>query len=115
MSHQEVKMKIGIDIEKIDRFKLDRKNSFLINNFSEKELDYAFLTSNPESSLCGFFCAKEALIKTINENRLLMKDIEIIHNTSGEPKIRILKETDKKFLLSISHCESYSIAVVIRL
>ena len=115
MSHQKVKMEIGIDIESVERFKLDRKNSFLINNFSERELDYAFLRPNPESSLCGFFCAKEALIKTLNEKRLLMKDIEISHNNLNKPEIRILNKTGNNFLLSISHCESYSVAVVIRL
>lgn len=105
---------IGIDIEDIKRFKLSRNNRFILNNFTRNEIEYSYSKANPEKHLCGFFCAKEALLKTIKKDYLL-KNIEVTHQKSGKPSIRILKTNKHKFKLSISHAKDYGCAIVIML
>jgi len=107
-------MEIGIDIELIERFNLKKDDPFINSNFTKNEIDYAYSQAKPSQHLCGFFCAKEALIKTV-KTQILFKFIEINHFNTGKPFIVILKKElkDKNFLLSISHCNKYSTAVVI--
>jgi holo-[acyl-carrier protein] synthase len=101
---------MGIDIEKIKRFKLKKGNKFLTNTFTEKELSYAFSKNHPEISLCGFFCAKEALRK-ITKEPLLLNKIEITHGSEGMPMLRKLGSKEK-FNVSISHSGDYAVAIV---
>ncbi|MEA3329276.1 MAG: 4'-phosphopantetheinyl transferase superfamily protein [Nanoarchaeota archaeon] len=106
-------MTIGIDIEKTKRFNLPKDDVFLKENFTENEIIYAFNNSNPSLSLCGFFCAKEALIKTLNSQIIKLNEIEIIHIKGGKPKIILLdKQLQFDLELSISHSEDYALAVV---
>ena len=112
------KFKIGVDIEKVNRFRLSKDNKFLVNNFTPYELDYAFSRAKPEIHLCGFFCAKEALIKTMESQAILLKNLEVRHDGRGMPHIQILYKGLKnkdKFLLSIAHCEDYAVANVLKI
>ncbi len=113
---REDKLELGIDIEINDRFKLNRADSFIKNNFTVKEIEYAYTKKNPEMYLCGFFCAKEAIVKTIN-HPILFKYIEILHNNRGKPLVSIRNKSikDYQFLISISHCKCHSVAAVLRL
>jgi phosphopantetheine--protein transferase-like protein len=108
-------MDIGIDIAEVKRFKLKRSNSFLKNNFTSEEIEYAFSKENPEISLCGIFCAKEALIKALSNQTILLKDIEVRHLSNGKPYFRIIKKLkNNNFILSISHEKRYAVACVIK-
>lgn len=109
-------MEIGIDLEKINRFKLKKNNGFIKSYFTEKETDYCFSKINPEIHLCGIFCAKEALLKTINKN-VSLKKIEINHNARGKPMITLKNIDNKKqrFKVSISHSEDYATSCVLRI
>ena len=110
-------MKIGIDIEEIERFKLKKSDPFNRRVFTDVEIEYAYKSNNPEIHLCGFFCAKEALKKTIEQKGLEYRDIEISHQESGKPWIKFKdgKFESEEFELSISHCKIYGIATVIRI
>ena len=105
-------MDIGIDIEKVRRFRLKRTSRFLLDNFTDYEIRYAFSKTNPEMHLCGLFSAKEAVIKTLKK-KVMMKDIEV-KSVHGKPTIHI-KNMRGKFIVSISHCDEYAIANVIRI
>jgi len=106
-------MKVGIDIEKISRFKLPRNSLFLEKYFADSEISYAYGKSKPEMHLCGIFCAKEAVKKAINLKGISMKDIKIEHGENGMPMVILRNNLFKrlpKILLSISHCEDYAVA-----
>ncbi len=107
-------MEIGTDIEEIKRFKLKKSDSFVKNNFTASEIEFAFSKENPESSLAGFFCAKEAVIKTLERQDILLNQLEIQHNSKGKPILRILKAGfSDKFSISIAHCKYYAIAMAL--
>ena len=105
-------MEIGTDIEKVARFKLAKNSPFLNTHFTKNELEYAYSHTKPEMHLCGFFCAKEAVNKTLSKS-VLLKNIEVSHEKSGRPLVKIKGKKDS-FLLSISHCEEYAVAFVVR-
>ncbi len=108
-------MRIGIDIEEVKRFVLSRNHPFIRHAFTKKEMRYAFSRKNPAMHLCGFFCAKEALIKALCPASLLLREIEITHGRNDEPKMSILKKSlkiRKGIDVSISHTEKYAVAVV---
>lgn len=108
-------MDIGIDIEEVQRFQnLKKRDEFILKNFTKNEIEYAFSKTKPAIHLCGFFSAKEALLKTVN-SKIPMKNIEIIHNKKGKPKINILKNKfNNNFKISISHTDKLAIAQVLR-
>jgi holo-[acyl-carrier protein] synthase len=107
-------MEIGTDIEKISRFRLKKTDKFIENSFTGNEIAYSFKKTKPEEHLCGFFCAKEALLKTISPNNISLNSMEIIHDKKGKPEIKLLNGNNKgaKFKVSISHSDDYAIAVV---
>ena len=104
---------------------------FLNRIFTEKECEYAFSHSDPIPYLAVRFAAKEAVVKALNlqekrEAGLLhksftWKDIEVSGKTFG--KKRLVFHNEAKSLaeklevkhkhISLSHCETLSIATVI--
>jgi holo-[acyl-carrier protein] synthase len=109
--------KIGIDMDKVEKFNLDRNSSFIKNNFTLKEIDYAFSKSSPKETLCGLFCAKEAIIKALDRQDVLLREIEISWDSSGRPIAKILKNgisAEGEFSISISHSGEYAVAMALR-
>jgi|SRR3989344_1732871 len=106
--------KIGIDLIEVDRFKnIAKKNRFLENNFTKKELKDC--EKKPAESLAARFAAKEAIRKTIDEN-IKFNLIEITNKKSGEPEANFLDKNIKgkyKSIISISHTKSIAQAVCI--
>ena len=110
-------MKIGIDIEEIERFKnktVENDSHFLERIFTEKEISYCFSKTKPAQHLCARFCAKEAVIKALSDKTLELNEIEILNNEDGKPLIR-LPEKYKTLIIdvSISHCKKYACANVL--
>ena len=121
------KIKIGTDICQLNRVKSIYKKygkRFLKRVLTEKEIKY--VTSNMKSlipRLAGRFAAKEALSKVlgIGLKGIYFKEIEIIREPSGAPKVvlhkRGLKLAEKKkltnFEVSISHEKDFAIAIVV--
>lgn len=108
-------MEIGIDIEEIDRIEEAYKrwgDRFLNRLFSEHEIEYCFRKKNPYPSLCGRFCAKEAIIKVFDA-KISFSDIEITNSKSGKPYVSI-KNKSSNIKISISHSRLYATAVAIK-
>ncbi len=107
-------MEIGIDIEEISRIQKAHKKwgeRFLERVYTKKEVEYCFIKQNPYPSLCGRFCAKEAVIKAASGS-LSFKEIEIINDNNGKPVVFINgKKSDIK--ISLSHSKKYAAAVAV--
>jgi holo-[acyl-carrier protein] synthase len=100
---------IGIDIQRVDELfpqglsfdpKIDKE---LIEIFTARELSYAQSKVNPEATLAGIFCAKEAVQKASN-TKLALNEMEILPNEYGRP-------TCRDFVISISHSADYAMAI----
>jgi len=106
-------VKVGVDIENIDRFKIHvrmENNSFLSKIFTVKELEYCYSKSNPAVHLAARYSGKEAVIKALTSIDALIPEynhIEILNNGRGVPVVSINEEgfDNYKFNISLSHCD----------
>jgi holo-[acyl-carrier protein] synthase len=113
-----VRTGIGIDIIEIDRVKAavrQFKDKFLDRVFTKREIDYCTTKKAlkyPE--LAARFAAKEAYSKAIGTGikGIHWKEIEVINNSDGKPRIFIKEKLDKKAMVSLSHSLKYATAVV---
>ncbi len=119
---------IGVDIVKKSRIKklLTNKN-FIKRIFSKSEIKKAEKIRDKTSYFSNRFAAKEALMKAIGTGfryNVNFKDISVINNRLGKPKIiitnsiiRLLINRNKlkkiRIFLSLSDEKIYSIAFVI--
>ena len=112
---------IGVDIIEIARIKkaIDRWGpDFLKRVYTKPELE--LYLKNP-SSLAARFSGKEAVIKTLNSGGIGLKEIEILSDSSGKPRVRLygkaqLKAKDLGLTsldISLSHCREYAVACAI--
>lgn len=124
-----MKITTGVDIIEVERVKEAIEslgNHFLNRIYTENEILYCDKSSNVKyQHFAARFAAKEAVFKALSaeitsRDDLLWKQIEVINDESGRPKINIerLQEEEKlKGLISIdvsiSHIKEYAIASVI--
>ena len=115
-----MKLFVGTDIESVVRFKklLELKKKLIKNIFSLKEYTYAINKKNPEESLAGIWCAKEAVVKSFSQVRSLsIKDVEIICKKNQAPKVSIEKFQEYNFKfeisISISHTKDFANAIAV--
>lgn len=117
--HPNISFSIGVDIESIKRFReigIDQVKKKFHIFFLENELSYCQHKIDPYPSLTALFCAKEAVYKAFSASSikcsLLFNEIEIIHNTSLIPEIKIHHDFFETYsvYLSISHTDDYAIA-----
>ena len=86
---------VGTDIEDIARFRnLDRdeNSNFLKKIFTEKELDYSFSKGKPHQHLAARYAGKEAVVKalsSVGKKSINYKDIEILNDNDGVPKVSL--------------------------
>lgn len=111
-------MKTGIDITLINRFS-NISESFLRKTFTENEINYIKKTNNSAQTIAGLYCAKEAFLKAIKKgiSAYHLKDIEINHEESGSPFIKLYGtiQNDISYSqidVSISHDGDYAISIV---
>lgn len=110
---------IGTDIEKIERFEkyASDKNAPLVRRiFTEGEIEYCYSFKNPAQHLAVRFCAKEAVYKALSVlgiDGVDYCDIEVVRNFDGVPSIKLLKEKNVDFRLSLSHGSGSAVASVI--
>ena len=123
------KVKIGTDICQLNRVNAAYKKfgkKFLKKILTEKEIKY--VTQDKRSlmnKLAGRFAAKEAFAKVLGAklSEVDFKDVEILNEKSGAPKIILYKRAKKKanqkkltnFDVSISHEKEFAIAIVVGL
>ncbi len=106
---------IGTDIEEVSRFQ-NKSEEFLNRIFTENEIKYSTSSKNYAQHLCARFCAKEAIIKALDDfgiDDIFLKDVEITNKESGAPFAKIEKYPDIKIKISLSHTKNYATASVI--
>lgn len=91
------------------------QDTFLNRIFTAREIDYCTKKKAlkfPE--LAARFAAKEAYSKAIGTGirGIHWKEIEVINNSQGRPRIYIKQKLKKKAMVSLSHSLKYATAVV---
>jgi holo-[acyl-carrier protein] synthase len=121
---------IGIDIIETERIQKElsvSEDSFCNSVFTESEIAYCRKGSNKNVQAQRFaarFASKEAFFKAIGtglRNGLQWKDIEIVNDEYGKPRLEfknkslelVKKKKLSNILLTISHSKSHAVAVVI--
>lgn len=123
------KVKIGTDICQINRVTSAYKRHgkrFLQRVLTRKEIKY--VTSDKKNlinRLAGRIAAKEATTKVLGTGfkGVYFKEIEILRENTGAPKLILHKRADKiakkkglhNFEVSISHEKDFAIAIVVAL
>ena len=116
----------GIDIIEVERIKNNiEQNSekFLNRIYTNKEIEYCESKNiNKYQSYAGRFAGKEATLKAIskllnNKYQLEWKNIEILNEPDGRPKVTVNlgAETQNNFKIdiSISHISTVAVASVV--
>lgn len=111
------KFGIGTDIESISRF-IDLDKSFLKKIFTKNEIEYCSSKQNISSCLAARYAGKEAIFKALSSigiSNMNYKQIEILKNANGIPKVRINNIDFKNLViyLSLSHCNDKAISFAI--
>ena len=117
-------MDVGIDIIEIKRIEdalAQHGDTFLNKILTPLEKEYCLSFKNPVASIAGRFSAKEACAKALGTGLgelLAWKDMEISHEPSGRPLLKLSEKAQQYFdfpslSLSISHCKQYATAIVI--
>ena len=109
---------VGIDIENIERFK-NLSQHLIERVYTKHEIEYCNSHTNSYIHFAGMWCAKEAVVKALNDLSLAVSEIEILHKSNGAPYINItpkLKEyfddiKIKDIHISISHTDTIATAV----
>jgi len=108
-------MNIGIDIEEIFRFakiKYEEHRNFYEKIFSQNEINYCLQKADPYPHFTVRFCAKEAAIKALGDEKIGLKDIEVIIKNKV-PSLKISGNQITK--VSLSHSQHTAIAIVMYL
>ena len=109
---------IGIDIENIERFK--NLNQHLIERvYTKNEIEYCNSHTNSHIHFAGLWCAKEAVVKALNDLSLAVSEIEILHKPSGAPYINATPQLKqylndnsiKNIHISISHTDTIATSI----
>lgn len=117
----------GVDIVEIARIRKSLENHsprFEARIFTSGETDYCQNKAEPAIHFAARFAAKEAVMKCLGtgmDQGIAFKDIEVIRETSGKPRIRMHgkgKELSrelgiKAIHISISHDKKYAVAQAI--
>ena len=108
---------IGTDIVNILRIKKilsENGDKFLNKIFTNKEVEYCNLNSEPYIHLSGKYAAKEAVKKALLSNKIVntipLKSIEILNNSDKSPYVNVYNLDDVNFNISISHDKEYAVA-----
>ena len=104
---------VGTDIIEIPRIKSAmEKEGFAEKVFTEAERGYIFGKTDFAQTAAAMFCAKEAAAKALGTGfrGLSPRDIEVLHDASGAPYVRISKLSGIKVMVSLSHCREYACA-----
>jgi len=107
---------IGVDIERISRFKNVNKR-FLNKIYTKIELQYCLKRNNPAQQLAARFAGKEAIIKAFYDlgKILSFRDIEIVNDKNNIPTVNIpLKNYKTKISLSHNKDNAIAFALVIK-
>ena len=107
-----INQSIGVDMEEIIRFSKNsykKKKKLYEKIFTQKEIEYCLSKSNPYPHFTVRFCAKEAALKALKNQKFKLTDIEI-RMKNNKPLLNL--PNNQKGVVSMSHTSKYAIAVV---
>lgn len=109
-------MKIGTDIVEHSRF-IKNKETLARRILSEQEFLYYDQMKSEKRQIeyiASRFASKEAIFKCYQngDKTFNYKDISILNNSDGSPYV-FCERIAEEILISISHCDSYSLAMVL--
>jgi len=117
---------IGIDLIEVDRVaeKVSKETGFRELVFSQREIDYCESKANKFEHYAARFAAKEAFLKALGTgwtNGTSFKEVEILHDSNGRPKLELSGTTaitarlsaNAKIFVSLSHVKASATALVI--
>lgn len=114
----------GLDIIEVERVRKAVKkwgDNFLKKVFTDSEIKYANSRRFTYQHLAARFATKEAVLKAFGggwSRNLPWKDVEIINDKNGKPKIRLYRAAKKlygikkigRIVVSMSHTKNYAVA-----
>ncbi len=99
---------IGCDIVKLSRFeKKQEELAGKVLTLREKACYDKLSQKRKLEYLAGRFAAKEAIFKAVQDNKLVLSQIEILHDHEGKPTCTL---AHGKIHITISHEEEYALA-----
>jgi holo-[acyl-carrier protein] synthase len=115
---------IGVDVVDVKRMKvvLDARGASLIKKlFTESEIAYCTSKRNSHEHYAARFAAKEAVSKAMQtgwSGKFRWRDVEVINNPSGAPKVILHDHVAEQLAkchvhLSLSHTENTVVAFAI--
>jgi holo-[acyl-carrier protein] synthase len=115
---------IGVDIIEIGRIQRSIDNfgdAFLGRIFTPREIEYCSSKNLAAQHFAARFAAKEAVSKALAtgwSGDFAWKDIEVMNDTLGQPRITLYRRmneilTGSTIFVSLSHSESHVVAVVL--
>ena len=117
----------GVDIINIENFRriINKSGERFINRvFTPTEINYCAKKVNRIQHLAARFACKEAISKALKMgwgNGLNWKEIEIMNNHNGDPKIQLTGQAKRRagclkvadIQISLSHCSEYAVAMAV--
>ena len=114
---------IGIDIERVERFRGATKadTRLLTRVFSERERAYCRAKADPAVHFAGTFAAKEAALKAMSslyEGSFTISDFVVTHASGGAPEVRYsgkdsMVRDGLTIEISISHTAENAVAMAV--
>ncbi len=115
---------IGVDVVDVARMKsilTDQGAAFIDRVFTDTEITYCRAKQNPEQHFAARFAAKEAVSKAMQtgwSGIFRWKDVEVVNEPSGAPKIllyhAVAASLEKSTIhLSFSHTENTVVALAV--
>ena len=118
---------IGVDIVNVERISKnidDVNNRFINRVYTKDEINYCMSRKNFSHHFAGRLAGKEAVSKALRlswEKGLNWKDIEIINEENGLPRVKLHGEIKKlanerkirNIKISISHEKDYAVAFAV--
>jgi len=114
-------MNIGTDIIEVSRIEkliIEKGDKFLNRIYTKNEIKYCESKGpNKYQHYAGRFAAKEAIMKAYGSNTFNFKNIEIINNNLGTPKVELhaypKKNKSSNIKISISHIKEFATATAV--
>lgn len=117
----------GVDLVAVSKLRdvCERHENFIPEVFTQAERDYCLSKKNPYRHLAGRFAAKEACMKALGRGLhgtdSMLREIEVVHEPSGKPSLRLTGFARKlaarfslsRFSVSISHTEDLAVSTVV--
>ena len=115
---------IGTDIIEVARIRANIERygeKFLEKILTLQERQYCKTYTDQAPHVAGRFAAKEAVAKALGKgfgDELGFHDVEVLNDLSGKPQVNLSLRSQvifdhPQFHISISHCKSHAVAMVI--